>query len=257
MLPIIDSHAHLDFPEFDNDRDFLFDQMHRVGINKVLLPGVSPENWQKLIAIAKKYHCYYSLGIHPWHCESVTSKDMRDLRGLLERHKDDSSLVAVGECGLDKLHKSNFTTQLNLFRVQIKLAKEFDLPLIMHAVKSHEAILNSLKSESPSRKGVVHGFYGGPQLAQQYVNLGYKLGIGGLLLNDNAPKLQQTVAELPLESFILETDSPAMAPKTSRNNRNTPLILPDIIEKMANLQKKSAVLISEQMFFNVTQLFDL
>ncbi|GIU30698.1 TatD family hydrolase [Shewanella schlegeliana] len=257
MLPIIDSHAHMDFPEFDNDRDSLFEQMHRVGIKQLLIPAVSPDKWKKQIEIAKQYGCYYSLGIHPWSCEGVTPKDMRNLRALLERHKDDASLVAVGECGLDKLHKGNFVTQIELFRSQISLAKEFDLPLIMHAVKAHDEILKCLKTESPSRKGVVHGFYGGPQLARQYVNLGYKLGIGGQLLNDNAPKLQQTVVDLPLESFVLETDSPSMAPKSSRNNRNTPLILPNIIEKMADLQKKSAVLISEQMFFNVTQLFDL
>ncbi|ABZ77686.1 TatD-related deoxyribonuclease [Shewanella halifaxensis HAW-EB4] len=257
MKPIIDSHAHIDFPVFDDDRAALFENMHAVGIDKVLIPGVCPLQWQKQIAVARQYNCLYSLGIHPWYCETATVKNIEDLRDLLIRYKDDSQLVAVGECGLDKLHKSNFITQMNLFRVQVSLAKEFDLPLIIHVVKAHEEILKCLKSEKPSRKGVIHGFYGGPQLALQYVNLGYKLGIGGLLLNDNAPKLQQTVAELPVDSFVLETDSPAMAPKNGQNSYNTPLLLPDILNKMAHLQKKSSVLISEQMFSNVTQLFDL
>ncbi|WP_299803700.1 TatD family hydrolase [uncultured Shewanella sp.] len=257
MEPIIDSHAHIDFPEFDEDRGTLFQQMRNAGIENVLIPGVSPENWLRQIEVAKQYDCYYALGIHPWYSESATTANMTGLRAILTRYKDDSRLVALGECGLDKLHKSNFTTQMNLFLAQICLAKEFDLPLIMHCVKAHEDTLKLLKAEAPRRKGVIHGFYGGPQLARQYVNLGYKLGIGGLLLNDHAPKLQETVAQLPLESFILETDSPAMAPKSSGNNRNTPLILPEILRKIANLQKKSAVRISEQMFFNVSQLFDL
>ncbi|ABV88368.1 TatD family hydrolase [Shewanella pealeana] len=257
MKPIIDSHAHIDFPEFDNDRDALFLQMRSVGIENVLIPGVSADKWQRQIQVAKQYDCYYALGVHPWYSESASTENMSDLRGILKLRKGDCRLVAVGECGLDKLHKSNFTTQLNLFKEHIHIAMEFDLPLIMHVVKAHEEVIKCLRTESPHRKGVIHGFYGGPQLAQQYVNLGYKLGIGGLLLNDNAPKLQQTVAQLPLESFILETDSPAMTPKSSQNNRNTPLILPEIIKKMANLQKKSAVRISEQTFFNVSQLFDL
>ena len=257
MKPIIDSHAHIDFPDFDNDRDALFQQMRTAGIKNVLIPGVSADKWQRQIEVAKQYGCYYALGIHPWYSSNVSTANMCDLTAMLTRHKGDGRLVAIGECGLDKLHKSNFTTQLTLFQDQINLAKEFDLPLIMHAVKAHEEIIKCLLTLRPQRKGVIHGFYGGPQLALQYVKLGYKLGIGGLLLNDNAPKLQQTVAQLPLESFILETDSPAMAPKISGNNRNTPMILPKIIKKMASLQKKSAVLISEQMFYNVTQLFDL
>ncbi|WP_220761864.1 MULTISPECIES: TatD family hydrolase [unclassified Shewanella] len=257
MQPIIDSHAHIDFPEFDDDRDTLLQQMRSAGIKNVLIPGVSARKWQRQIEVAKQYDSYYALGIHPWYSESTLITDVETLRALLARYKNDARLVAIGECGLDKLHKGNFTTQLKLFKDQIQVAKEFDLPLIMHAVKAHEEILKCLKTENPQRKGVIHGFYGGPQLALQYVNLGYKLGIGGLLLNDNAPKLQQTVAKLPLESFVLETDSPAMAPKFSGNNRNTPLILPEIIKKMANLQNKSAVRISEQVFFNVTQLFDL
>ncbi|MGS0680559.1 TatD family hydrolase [Shewanella sp. 125m-7] len=254
---MIDSHAHIDFPEFDCDRAVLFDDMQAAGIETVVIPGVSSERWGRQIEVAKQYNCLYSLGIHPWYCESTTDKDITDLRTLLTQYKDDSKLVAVGECGLDKLHKSHFITQMTLFKAQIGLAKEFDLPLIMHAVRAHDEMIKCLKHEMPNRKGVIHGFYGSPQLAMQYVNLGYKLGIGGLLLNENAPKLQHTVAQLPLESFVLETDSPAMAPKSSQNTRNTPLILPKIIQKMAELQKKSAVLISEQMFYNVTQLFDL
>ncbi|MEZ9596102.1 TatD family hydrolase [Shewanella sp. 10N.261.52.F9] len=254
---MIDSHAHLDFPDFDGDRKELLQQMRSVGIQSAIIPAVDEAHWPKLIEVAERFNCFYSLGVHPWYAEDATDATWLSLQALLRQHKERSGLVAIGECGLDKLHKSNFITQMSVFEAQIELACEFDLPLIIHAVRAHEEILKSLKSLSPSRRGVIHGFYGSPQLAAQYVNLGYKIGVGGLLLNDNAPKLQLTVAELPIESFVLETDSPAMAPKNSQNIRNTPLILPDILQKIANLQKKSAVLISEQMFSNVTQLFDL
>ncbi|GIU43591.1 hydrolase TatD family protein [Shewanella sairae] len=257
LQTMIDSHAHLDFADFDTDRGQLLQQMHRSGISNVIIPSVSEAQWDNQISIALQHNCFYALGIHPWHCEEASKTTLATLRQMLQKYAGKQGLVAVGECGLDKLHKSNFATQMILFEGQIALAKEFDLPLIIHAVRAHEDVLRCLNNQDVRRKGVIHGFYGGPQLAAQYVKLGYKLGVGGLLLNDNAPKLQQTVAELPLESFILETDSPAMTPKNSLNSRNTPLILPEVLQKMADLQKKSTVLVSEQMFYNVAQLFDL
>ncbi|WP_257985320.1 TatD family hydrolase [Shewanella sp. GutCb] len=257
MSPLIDSHAHLDFAEFDHDRAELFEKMKAQGITQVVIPGVSEDKWLNQLHIASTYNCAFALGVHPWFCDSMTEQTLPNLRQLLLNLHQQRKLVAIGECGLDKLHKSNFTTQLSVFRAHILLAQEFDLPLIIHCVKSHEEMLGLLKSAKNAKKGVIHGFYGGPELALRYVNLGYKLGIGGLLLNDSAKKLQQTVAQLPLSAFVLETDSPAMSPISSENDRNTPLILPLLLKKIASLQKKTNVLISEQLYFNATQLFDL
>jgi TatD DNase family protein len=257
MRPLIDSHAHLDFAEFDHDRAELFQKMKEQGITQVVIPGVSEDKWLNQLDIANTYNCPFALGVHPWFCHSMTEQTLPNLRQLLLSLHQQQKLVAIGECGLDRLHKSNFTTQLSVFRAHISLAQEFDLPLIIHCVKCHEEMLQLLKIANNAKKGVIHGFYGGPELAMRYVNLGYKLGIGGLLLNDNAKKLQQTVAQLPLSSFVLETDSPAMKPLSSENDRNTPLILPLLLKKMASLQKKTSVLISEQLYLNVTQLFDL
>ncbi|ACJ28020.1 Hydrolase, TatD family [Shewanella piezotolerans WP3] len=257
IFPMIDSHAHLDFSEFDHDRGELFQQMRDLGVEQVVIPGVSEDKWANQVRIAKQFDCPFALGIHPWFCHSMTNQTLANLRELLLRSQQDEKLVAIGECGLDKLHKSNFATQLSVFKAQILLAEEFELPLIIHCVKSHEEMLNLLKVSKNVRKGVIHGFYGGPELASRYVHLGYKLGIGGLLLNDNAHKLQQTVAELPLSAFVLETDSPAMRPQNSDSDRNSPLILPLLLKKMASLQKKTNVLISEQLYLNVSQLFDL
>ncbi|MCL1050956.1 TatD family hydrolase [Shewanella abyssi] len=257
VSPLIDSHAHLDFQEFDHDRAELFQKMREQGITQVVIPGVSEQKWSNQLRIAKAYNCPFALGVHPWFCHSMTEQTLPNLRQLLLSVRQPQKLVAIGECGLDKLHKSNFTTQLAVFKAQITLAEEFDLPLIIHCVKSHEEMLCLLKNAQNAKKGVIHGFYGGPELALRYVNLGYKLGIGGLLLNDGAKKLQQTVAQLPVSAFVLETDSPAMSPRSSGNVRNSPLILPLLLRKVASLQKKTNVLISEQLYLNVTQLFDL
>ncbi|WOT06015.1 TatD family hydrolase [Shewanella youngdeokensis] len=256
-LHLIDSHAHLDFPEFDHDRELLFEKMSLAGITQVLVPGVSEDRWDNQIQIANKFECLFSLGIHPWYCDLTTDSWLSNLRQRLTTLQQSPRLVAIGECGLDKLHKSNFYTQLSVFQVHMELAKEFDLPLIIHCVKSHQEMLKCLKEANNPKAGVIHGFSGSPELAMQYVNLGYKLGVGGLVLNDNASKLQQTISLLPSTAFVLETDSPAMCPKSINDGRNTPLILPLLVDKMAKLQNISNVLMGERLRMNVSQLFDL
>ncbi len=120
---------------------------------------------------------------------------------------------------------------------QLALAKSLNLPVILHAVKAHSELIALLKMFKLARGGVIHGFYGSLEVAQEYVKLGYKLGIGGLILNKDAKKLKTCVTNISLNSLIIETDSPAMSPKDLAETRNTPLILPSIIEEIAKLQK--------------------
>ncbi|WP_299788760.1 TatD family hydrolase [uncultured Shewanella sp.] len=256
-LKIIDSHAHLDFPEFDSDRAELFDAMKRAGIESAIIPGVSPELWDRQIAVAKQFNCPYALGIHPWYCQSDSLTVFEALKSRVETVRDDKNLVAIGECGLDKIRKTNWQIQLTQFERQLQLAKELELPIILHVVKAHNEMLTLLKQYALPRGGVIHGFYGGAELANEYIRLGYKLGIGGLILNDRARKLKNCIASISLDSFLIETDSPSMAPENAIETRNTPLVLHSIVEEIANLKKKSNVLISEHAFLNTLQLFDL
>lgn len=256
-MRLIDSHAHLDAPEFDLDRKSLFESMKKAGIETAIIPGVSPAHWHKQLETAKAYGCPYGLGIHPWFCEQDISLGLNQLESVLDKHKNESGLVAIGECGLDKLRMKNREAQYVALNAQLVLAKEYDLPVILHVVKAHNEMIELLKQHALPKKGVIHGFYGSIETANEYIKLGYKLGIGGLILNQNTKKLQKCVAQLPLDSFVIETDSPAMAPHNSAETRNTPLILQSIITEIANLQKKSSVLISEHAFRNVAQLFDL
>ena len=253
---LIDSHAHLDFPEFDVDRDAVFESMRKIGIEKVIIPGVSPSHWDKQLQVASRYSCPYALGIHPWFCDENFSLALSKLDKIVGVKHQNSDFIAIGECGLDKRHHSDWQVQIQVLEHQLMLAKSFELPIILHVVKAHSEIISLLKRYKLVRGGVIHGFSGSAELANEYVKLGYKLGIGGLILNHEARKLRGCVAHIGLESILVETDSPAMSPKKSVKKRNTPLVLPAIIAEIAKLQKKSTVLVSEQVGLNVFQLFD-
>jgi len=256
-LRMIDSHAHLDFPEFDIDREQVFDAMTNAGIVSAIIPGVSPEQWDNQLAVARQFNCPYALGIHPWYCHSDSITLFDNLKDRIIRCRDDVQLVAIGECGLDKLRKSNWQAQLTQFERQLALAKELELPIVLHVVKAHNEMLMLLRRYALPKGGVIHGFYGGVELANEYIRLGYKLGIGGLILNDRATKLKSCIASISLDSILVETDSPSMTPSNSAETRNTPLVLYSIVKKIADLQQESCVLISEHAFSNTVQLFDL
>lgn len=257
LLKIIDSHAHLDFAEFDVDRDEIFKSMKRLGIQTAIIPGVSPAHWDKQRQIAAQYACPYALGIHPWFCDEHFSNALADLDKRINDSVQDPRFIAIGECGLDKLHKSDWEVQVKVLEHQLMLAESLNLPVILHVVKAHNEIMPLLKRYKLAKGGAIHGFYGSVELANEYVKLGYKLGIGGLILNNDTRKLKACVTNISLDSIIIETDSPAMSPKNALVKRNTPHILPLIIDEIAKLQNKSSVLVTERMFNNVTQLFDL
>ncbi|GAA0785264.1 MULTISPECIES: TatD family hydrolase [Pseudomonadati] len=251
-----DSHAHLDFEEFDQDRQALFLKMKAQGIDKVLIPGVSPDRWSRQLDIANQYQCFFGLGIHPWFIPQDLMQAMVKLEQQIINNLTNPLFVAIGECGLDKL-RPNFSAQIDLCYQQLILAKKYQLPVIIHAVKCHSELIALLAKTKLTQGGVIHGFYGSVEVAKQYQFLGFKLGIGGLILNSSAKKLHQVVTELPLETFVIETDSPSMAPLNSTEKRNTPIILPSIIEKIAFLRKKSTVPILEQVNKNTLQLYEL
>lgn len=253
---MIDTHAHLDMSAFDGDREQLFEAMHRSGITSVILPGVSVDQWQKQIQIAQQFDCFFSLGIHPWYVPESIDAAIIKLDAILQQHSKNKRLVAVGECGLDKLHHWS-DKQLLLLDKQLALAKAYQLPVILHAVKAHQELLTMLAHFRLPKGGVVHGFYGNSDIAKRYISLGFKLGVGGLILNPSAKKLRETVVNLPLEHFLLETDSPSMAPFDHPQSRNTPLILPRVVSEIAFLKEKSTVCILEQLNSNALQLFDL
>lgn len=252
---LIDTHAHLDFPEFDRDREQLLNDMRGRGIRGALVPAIGPENWHTVIRVAEQYKLYFALGIHPWWMqEDKRKQQMAELERLIESHRQDKHLVAIGETGLDALKGPALDVQLGFVEQHMELAHRFDLPLILHCVKSVEPLLMLLE-RTPDQRGVVHGFSGSLELAQRFSTKGMKIGVGGLLLNPNAKKLRHCVANIAVESLVVETDSPAMAPRGI--DRNTPMTLLPVVEEIARLRQCCVVSLKEQLAANAAQLFEL
>ncbi|WP_298774896.1 TatD family hydrolase [uncultured Shewanella sp.] len=255
---LIDSHIHLDFDVFDEHRAQLFQQMHQEGLSNIVIAGVSSLHWEKQLKVANDYHCFFALGLHPWYLTFENSvSDLEALEQLLDRNKLNNRLVALGECGLDKRCQTDWQLQLRVFHQQIALAKDYDLPLMLHSVKSDGEMLSILKSVKHQNTGVIHGFSGAPEVAKAYFALGYKLGIGPLLLNSNAKKLRKTVHELPLNAFVIETDLSQEASIKLPYSTNIAHILHSIIIEMAKIHKKSPVLISKQIYRNTCKLYNI
>lgn len=256
-MRIIDTHAHIDQVEFDEDRDELFTQFKRSGIEKVIIPAIAPDMWEKQLAIASQYNCPFALGIHPWFSRDQLENDLYLLTQLIETQKGNPNFIAIGECGLDKSKADNWQQQLAYFDIQIELANKLELPVILHVVKAHNEVLNVLKKTNLTRGGVIHAYSGSVETGLEYIKLGFKLGIGALVVNKNAKKLRRAVAELPVEALVIETDSPYMLPKSTTETRHTPLFTAQYIAEVACLRKKTSVFISERLFENSTQLFEL
>lgn len=262
IAAMIDSHIHLDNINDPHQLSLLAALMQEQGINDAIIPAVEPSLWSRQLQVANQFGYAFSLGIHPWYVKHHWQQQISELATrLAEESWISCRLVAIGECGLDGNYRDNFDWQLHSFSAQLALAKQYNLPVIIHAVKAHEQVLKLVEQAELCRGGVIHGFYGSPELATRYIRLGFKLGIGAILLNENAKKLQQVIQDVPLDCLVIETDiAQVNAVEQTTKTLNDPhfgLILPLLIKKIANLQKKSAVLVSEHVFCNTVQLFDL
>ncbi|WP_394133262.1 TatD family hydrolase [Shewanella maritima] len=253
---MIDTHAHYDFDAFDECRQQVFQCLQQQGIKQVILPGVSPELWQKQLYVAEQYHCAFALGIHPWYVPEKLEEAFEQLQQTVEQNVKNDRLVAIGECGLDKLHPQ-YDKQLLMLKKQLEIAKYFKLPIILHCVKAHEELISILKQAKLPKAGVIHGFYGGEQLANRYIDLGFKLGIGPILLNQQAQKLHRTVENLSIEHFLIETDITSPKAEISTILAKTELSVTAITKQVASLQNISTVYAQERLFENALQLFEL
>ncbi len=235
---MIDSHCHLDFPLFVSCLDDLLVEMRQKEVGGFIIPSVKAEDWDALLAFAdNNYSCGIALGFHPgfmsWHKESQF--------GLLQSRLSHSAVVAMGEMGLDRKHKQDdLSDQLELLTAQLKLAKQVQLPVILHARQSFEELYQLVKSLKFDCGGIIHAFTGSEQQAKNWLALGFKLGIGGAVTHPRAKKLRRTVAALPEGAIVLETDSPDMLPAfIARGNANTPLNLPLIAAVVGGLRKET------------------
>ncbi len=252
-LPLFDTHCHLDFEVFDAERSQILANCRRQGVERVLVPGVEARGWQRLLTLCEQHQeLYPALGLHPCFIDQHQADDLQRLGELLKRPE----VVAVGEFGLDFwLGRDNEEKQVQLFEAQLRLAVEHRLPVVLHARKAHDTILKRLRRTRGLVGGVVHAFSGSRQQAEQYQALGLKIGVGGALTYPRARKLRSIVAELPLQSLVLETDAPDMPLCGRQGQINRPDYLPATFAVLAQLRSESAELLAQQLWRNSLDLF--
>ena len=234
-MQLIDTHCHLDFPVFDPDREALLAQWRQLGVGEYIVPAVGEENWPRVMALAEQHAgIHYGLGIHPWCVGAQSEGVLTRLERLLATKP--RGLVAIGECGLDLRSHVPQEGQTELFEAQIRLAMRFDLPLIVHSVRANDTVAKILRRFKPARGGVIHAFSGSLHQAQAFWQLGFRLGVGGVISFDRANKTREAIRDMPLEALLLETDSPDMPLQGQPEGPNTPASLPLIAQILADLR---------------------
>lgn len=236
-MELIDSHTHLDFPDFDDDREALLADSRVRGVSRMVVLGVYQANWQRLWDLVQSdSQLYAAFGLHPVYLEDHQPQHLQQLQDWLARLAGHPQLCAVGEIGLDYfLEQLDRERQQSLFEAQLQLAADFHLPALLHVRRSHAAVIATLKRFKLKRGGIIHAFAGSREEAREYLKLGFKLGLGGAATWPQALRLRKVIAELPLESVVLETDSPDMAPAMFPGQRNSPQHLPAICAALAQI----------------------
>jgi TatD DNase family protein len=245
---MIDSHCHLDAPEFDVDRDAVHARALAAGVCGIVIPAVERANFGAVASLCRDYgDCHPAYGIHPLFVTRAEEEDLAALRETLQREH----AVAVGEIGLDNfIPDPDVEKQTYFFIEQLKIARDFELPVILHVRKSVDQILRELR-RFKLRGGIAHAFNGSRQQADEFIKLGFKLGFGGAMTWGRARKIRELAGTLPLDSIVLETDSPDIPPEWLGNDgRNEPAELPRIAAVLAELRGISAAEVSERTIAN-------
>ena len=254
-MQLIDSHCHLDFPQFDHDRDEVISRCHSLGIKDIIIPGVRSTSWDKILKTCQQSDIlHYALGLHPMFMQNHSQGDIAKLRDYVNRY----SPVAIGEIGLDfYLKDHDKDSQTSLFEQQLHIAAATQLPVILHVRKAHEHTIALLKKHSIS-KGIVHAFSGSLQQAEQYIKQGFLLGVGGVISYPNAHRVRRLYSELPLSSLALETDAPDMPLNGMlHNQRNSPENIVTVLSHLTELRKETREQIANTTTQNVRQLLTI
>jgi TatD DNase family protein len=281
---LTDTHCHLDFEVFDKDRSDIIKQCLAVGIERIIVPAVSSDKWEQTLKVCHEYNYQFSssypqllipaLGLHPFFLSQHNPADI----ALLEEYCSRGELKAIGEIGLDYLSvkqqvikQESINKQLNqqpidlnkplqqfYFEQQLALAKKYHLPVLIHARKSHQDVIQLLKKYSPL-KGIIHAFNGSEVQAKQYIKLGFMLGFGGAFTNPKAKHLLLLVKNLPLSAMLLESDAPDMLPffvaKNEKNKPNTPENIIGIFEHFVLLRTENSAETELQLEKNLQNIF--
>lgn len=252
---IFDTHAHYDDEQFDEDREALLESMKSGGVGTIVNVSASVASWEAVLGLTEQYPFIYgAAGVHPDDVGDLNEENFAEMRQILMQKK----MLAVGEIGLDYYwDKENHDLQKRWFIRQLELARELSLPVLIHSREAAADTLEIMKSHAQGLGGVIHCFSYSVELAREYVKMGFYIGIGGVVTFKNSKKLKETVKEIGLESLVLETDCPYLAPVPNRGKRNSSLNLVYVAEEIAQLKGISREEVIEQTEKNARKLYQL
>jgi len=239
---LFDTHCHLDALEYEQDRQKVMQRALATGVRGILIPAVDVQSFDKV-----RYWSHqapggaYAVGIHPMYVRYASEDSLEQLRSYVQAHIDDPHLVAIGEIGLDFFvpeisQGESRELQIHFYREQLKIARQFGLPVILHVRRSQDELLKWLRRDG-SAGGIAHAFNGSNQQAGQFIEQGFALGFGGAMTYPRALQIRRLAVELPLDQIVLETDGPDIAPAWMyTSKRNEPAQVANIAQALANLR---------------------
>lgn len=251
----IDTHCHFDFPPFTGNEAESLAQAATAGVEKIIVPATEASRFATVLTLANANSSLYAaLGLHPVVIEKHDDASLAALEAALATKTD--KLVAVGEIGLD-LYRDDpqFDRQVELLDAQLALAKQYDLPVILHSRRTHDKLAMHLKRHALPRTGVVHGFAGSLQQAERFVALGYNIGVGGTITYPRASKTRAVMAQLPLSALLLETDAPDMPLNGYQGQPNRPERVAQVFAELCALRPEPAEDIAQALWVNTCRLF--
>ena len=255
-MEIFDTHAHYDDEAFDDDREELLEKLQEAGVKQIVNIGCSMENSRENVEFVKQYDFMYgTVGVHPNDVDALRDKDIDELAGLSQKDK----ILGIGEIGLDYYYDDiSRDCQKKWFARQLNMAKAVNLPVIIHSREAAQDTLDIMKAEKAGDTGgVIHCFSYGVEMAREYLNMGYYIGVGGVVTFKNGRKLKEVVQYAPLDLIVLETDAPYLAPTPFRGKRNNSSYLSFVAEEIARIKNVDIDRIYEVTFQNGKKLYRL
>lgn len=256
-LHFIDTHCHFDFPPFTTREAESLVLATGAGVQRIIVPSISADRFSGVLALAARFsRLHAALGLHPIWIAEHRDEHLIRLEQLLSCQ--DPAVVAVGEIGLD-LYMDNpqFSRQEALLDSQLSLARRYHLPVILHSRRTHDKLAMHLRRHLLDRTGVVHGFAGSYEQAKRFVDLGYKIGVGGTITYPRASKSRDVIARLPLDALLLETDAPDMPLNGWQGQPNRPERVAEVFKVLCTLRPEPAQVLAAQIMRNTQQLFML
>lgn len=258
MTPtFVDTHCHFDFAPFSGSEEESLRLAAQAGVEKIIVVGVAADRFDGVMALANRWvPLYAALGTHPMAIAQHEDSHLERLENWLKQQPE--KLVAIGEIGLDLfIDDPQFEKQERVLDAQLRLAKRYDLPVILHSRRTHDKLAQHLKRLDLPRRGVVHGFAGSEQQALAFIRAGYAIGVGGTITYERASKTRSTIARLPLTSLLLETDAPDMPLQGFQGQPNRPERVKNVWQSLCELRPESPQEIAETLRENTRTLFQL